>query len=99
MHQAGASTARGVCVTRLAWGRCRVSEIMSAGILPPQGRVPETSGAGIGCELSRTVHAYHVNTLAKQVFTRVNTPTWQVFTHLWDPARVVRASSHVCHVR
>eukprot|EP00966_Prymnesium_polylepis_P258687 5974948-Prymnesium_polylepis.1 len=33
-------------------------------------------------ERSHTVHAYWVNTLASEVFTRVNTPSWQVFTHL-----------------
>ena len=33
-------------------------------------------------ERSRTVHAYRVNTLAGEVFTRVNTSSWQVFTHL-----------------
>ena len=38
--------------------------------------------AGAGGERSRTVHAYRVNTLAGEVFTRVNTSPWQVFTHL-----------------
>ena len=33
-------------------------------------------------ERSHTVRAYCVNTLAGEVFTRVNTPSWQVFTHL-----------------
>ena len=37
---------------------------------------------GAGGERSRTVHAYRVNTLAGEVFTRVNTSSWQVFTHL-----------------
>ena len=37
---------------------------------------------GAGGERSRAVHAYRVNTLAGEVFTRVNTSSWQVFTHL-----------------
>ena len=38
--------------------------------------------AGPVGERSHTVHAYCVNTLAGEVFTRVNTFPWQVFTHL-----------------
>ena len=39
-------------------------------------------GTGPVGERSHTVHAYCVNTLAGEVFTRVNTFPWQVFTHL-----------------
>ena len=35
-----------------------------------------------GVEASQDATAYCVNTLAGEVFTRVNTSSWQVFTHL-----------------